>query len=92
MNTVVVSNQENRVTNIQSSKGNIATDVQSNQGNVVTDIQVEFNRSQVVYKEIARALVFTRKDKRRGLPQHAHQQTVLHARRPLAVVLKAIAR
>ena len=51
MNTVVVSNQENTVTNIQSSKGNIATDVQSNQGNVVTDIQVEFNRSQVVYKD-----------------------------------------
>lgn len=51
MNAVVVSNQENTVTNIQSSKGNIATDVQSNQGNVVTDIQVEFNRSQVVYKD-----------------------------------------
>lgn len=51
MNTVVVSNQENTVTNIQSSKGNITTDVQSNQGNVVTDIQVEFNRSQVVYKD-----------------------------------------
>lgn len=51
MNTVVVSNQENTVTNIQSSKGSIATDVQSNQGNVVTDIQVEFNRSQVVYKD-----------------------------------------
>lgn len=51
MNTVVVSNQENTVTNIQSSKGNIATDVQSNQGNVVTDIQVEFNRSQVIYKD-----------------------------------------
>lgn len=51
MNTVVVSNQENTVTNIQSSQGNIATDVQSNQGNVVTDIQVEFNRSQVVYKD-----------------------------------------
>lgn len=51
MNTVVVSNQENTVTNIQSSKGNIATDVQSNQGKVVTDIQVEFNRSQVVYKD-----------------------------------------
>ena len=51
MNTVVVSNQENTVTNIQSSKGNIATDVQSSQGNVVTDIQVEFNRSQVVYKD-----------------------------------------
>lgn len=51
MNTVVVFNQENTVTNIQSSKGNIATDVQSNQGNVVTDIQVEFNRSQVVYKD-----------------------------------------
>lgn len=60
--TNIQSNQGNVITEVQSSHGNVletsvvldgakTTDVETIQGNVVTDIQVEFNRSQVVYKE-----------------------------------------